>query len=277
MREFRKKQNKLKKIMNALIIATVAFILIYIFVQPFVLKVSGVAVKVCNYICDLSVIVSLITALTYYSKYGKSDSFLTYIENEISDAGFYLTSRQENTTESYVNALYDDLKNSGFSMSKNIELSEFEFDVRAMKRKEFFYIVNVDNVDKNDVLSYLDSVISDITISNLKRKGDAVLCFVTDEADEDAVALSKMITPLGKKEQIKIAIAIAEVNTKRVYFLGNMQTKCQSMIANYVMNCDVPIKDKYIVNERLPFQDELEEKMKSFNLKDFNNGNFYAH
>ena len=263
--------------MNTLVIFTFVFISIYIFFSPYVIKMSNTAAHVCNYICDLSVVFSLAITLIYYSKYGKSDTFLTYIEHEISDAGFYITARKETTADDYTNIMYDDLKNSGFSMSRNIEISEMMFDVRAMKKREFFYIVNVENADKNDVLSYLDAVISDITISNLKRRGDAVLCFITDTASRDALALSKMVTMLGKKDQIKIALAIAEVNTKRVFFLGNMQTKCQSMIANYVMNCEVPVKNKYIGKEKMQFQDDLEERMKTFNLKDFNNGNFYAH
>ena len=49
------------------------------------------------------------------------------------------------------------------------------------------------------------------------------------------------------------------------------------MTANYVMNCDVPIKDEYIGKERLPFQDELEERMKSFTIAEFRNGTFYTH
>ena len=47
------------------------------------------------------------------------------------------------------------------------------------------------------------------------------------------------------------------------------------MIANYVMNCEIPIKDDFIVKDKLPYQARLEEKMKEFNLKDFNNGSFY--
>jgi hypothetical protein len=43
------------------------------------------------------------------------------------------------------------------------------------------------------------------------------------------------------------------------------------------MNCEVPIDDKYKGESRLPFQDDLEEHMKSFNLKDFKDGTFYAH
>ena len=124
---------------------------------------------------------------------------------------------------------------------------------------------------------YLESVINDITINSLKRKGNVVLCFVTDNAKEDAISLSKMITPLGKKEKIKIALSICETATGRVYFLGNVQTKCQQMIANFVMNCDVPIKDQYIGKEKLQFQFDIEEKMKNFNITDFKNGNFYVH
>ena len=49
------------------------------------------------------------------------------------------------------------------------------------------------------------------------------------------------------------------------------------MIANYAMNCNIPIDEKYIGTEKLPFQSELAEHMKDFNLKDFKDGTFYAH
>ena len=49
------------------------------------------------------------------------------------------------------------------------------------------------------------------------------------------------------------------------------------MIANYAMNVEVPIKDEFKGKEQLPFQAELEEHMKEFNIKDFKAGAFYAH
>lgn len=277
MREFRIKQKKLYTFMKIFIIFGAVFIVAYIGVQPYVAKLSNIAAIVCGYICDFLVVANMSILFLYFSKYGKSDSFLTAVENELSDTGYYLTSREENVQKAYVQIMCDDLKQCGYSVNQNIEVNEFDFDFQAAKKKEFFYCVSVDSIDKNDILAYLDSVIYDITVRNIKRKGDCVLCFVTDTAQENAIALSKMITPLGKKEQIKIAIAIAELSTGRVYFLGNVKTKCQQMIANFVMNCEVPIKEQYIGKERLPFQDELEEHMKSFNIKDFKAGNFYAH
>lgn len=277
MREFRKKQKRLYNLMKAIIIVGAAAIFVYIGAKPYVEDVSITAAMICNYVCDALVILIMVVLFTYFSKYGKSDSFLTSIENELSDTGYYLTSRTEKETVSYTNAMLEDFKNCGYMLNSNVEINEFEFDFKAEKKKEFFYCISLDDVDRNDVLAYLDCVIYDITVKNLKRKGNAVLCFITDKAEDDAIALSKMITPLGKKEQIKIAVAICEVSSGRVYFLGNVKTKCQQLIANFVMNCDVPIKEQYIGKERLPFQDELEEKMKSFNIKDFKAGTFNAH
>lgn len=263
--------------MKAITIIGAAAIFVYIGAKPYVEDVSNTAAMICNYVCDALVIIIMVVLFTYFSKYGKSDSFLTSIENELSDTGYYLTSRSEKETVSYTNAMLEDFKSCGYMLNSNIEINEFEFDFKAEKKKEFFYCISLDDVDRNDVLAYLDCVIYDITVKNLKRKGNAVLCFITDKAEDDAIALSKMITPLGKKEQIKIAVAICEVSSGRVYFLGNVKTKCQQLTANFVMNCDVPIKEQYIGKERLPFQDKLEEKMKSFNIKDFKAGTFNAH
>lgn len=277
MREFRKKQKRLFAILKATVIFSSVFIFIFIGAKPYIENVSESAAVICSYVCDIMAVAVIVILFLYSSKYSKSDSFLKSIENELSDTGYYLTSRTEKDMKEYVDVMFNDLKSCGYSMNSNIEINEFDFDFKADKRKEFFYCAAIENLDRSDILAYIDSVIFDITVKNLKRKGDAVICFVTDKAENDAIALSKMITALGKKEQIKIALAICELSSGRVYFLGNEKTKCQQLIANFVMNCDLPIKEQYIGKEQLPFQSELEEKMKSFNIKDFKNGNFTAH
>lgn len=277
MRELRKKQARLYKIMKGFLIAAAVVIVVYIGAEPYVAKASQTAAIVMNYVCDALVLGAMFVIFAYYNKYGKSDAFLTRVEHEIDDAGYYLTAREEKTTEQYVDAMFNDLKSCGFALDKNIEIDDFEFDIRAYKKKEFFYAVQVEALNRDDVLAYSDVAVNDLTVQKLKRKGDCVICFVTDKADDSAIAISKVITPFGRKEQLKVSYVIAEVQTGRVYFLGNMATKLQQMTANYVMNCDVPIKDEYIGKERLPFQDELEERMKSFTIAEFRNGTFYTH
>lgn len=278
MKEFRLKQKKLKKIMNIFCIITAVFMFVYIGVEPFLPDIIGSVGTLCvGYAADVLVVVSVALLFVYFSKYSKSDSFLEYIEYELSDCGCYFTSRQETSQKDYLTAVLDDLKSNGFNIETNVEIDGFTFDARAIKGKELFYIVCDDEIDKNDVIAYQQSAIYDITAVNVKRKANAVMLYICDNADDGAVSLSKAITPLGKKEQIKIANSIVELSSKRCYFLGNKPTKCQQMIANYVMNCALPIKDKFKLNEKLPFQYELEEHMKDFNIKDFNNGTFFAH
>lgn len=277
MNEIRKKQKKLYKIMKALVIFGAAFIFIFIGLQPTIKAYNQLLATVLMYVCDAVVVAVLIFLFSYYSKYGKCDNIMTAIENEINDNGYYLTSRKERENNSYIDAVYHDLKNCGYSMNKDVEIADFEFSFKAMKKKEYFYCADVDGLDKNDVLAYLDTVITDITVNSLKRKGNGVLCLITDKAEDDAISLSKMITPLGKKEQLKIAIAICELSTGRVYFLGNTETKCQQMIANFVMNCDVPIKEQYICRDKLPFQLDLAEKVKELTLKDIKSDYFSVH
>lgn len=274
MNEIRKKQKKLYKIMKALVIFGAAFIFIFIGLQPTIKAYNPLLATVLMYVCDAVVVAVLVFLFSYYSKYGKCDNIMTAIENEINDNGYYLTSRKERENNSYIDAVYHDLKNCGYSMNKDVEIADFEFSFKAMKKKEYFYCADVDGLDKNDVLAYLDTVITDITVNSLKRKGNGVLCLITDMAEDDAISLSKMITPLGKKEQLKIAIAICELSTGRVYFLGNTETKCQQMIANFVMNCDVPIKEQFICRDKLPFQLDLAEKVKELTLKDIKSDYF---
>lgn len=277
MKKTRLKQRKRFAVLKGLVIFSAVFIFVYIGVQPYVADFNSTLATVFSIICDVMVVAVLIAVFLYYSGYGKCDSFLNQVENEINDSGYYITARKENTTESYADAVTEDLKSNGYSVTTDLEINEFDFNVKAINGKSYFYTAAVDNVDKNDIVAYIDAVINDLTVQNLKSKGNAVICFITDRAEESAVALSKMITPIGKKEQLKIALAICETDTGRVYFLGNVQTKFQKMIANFAMNCDVPINNKYIGGEKLPFQYDLEEKMKSFTVKDYKNGNFYIH
>lgn len=278
MKEFRRKQKRLKRIMNILIYISVAFIIIYCGAEPMLIKSIGTsATAVISYIMYALIIACLAVLFTYTSKYGKSDKFLESVENELEDIGYYYTSREESNIDAYADVVIDDLRSQGFSVNENEELNDFTFDAAARKSKEYFYIIKIDDLDKNDVVAYIDTVIYDITAVNIKRRCNAVIMFLCDTADDGAISLSKMITPLGKKETIKIAVSIVELSTKRVYFLGNKTTKCQQMIANYAMNCNVPIKDEYKGSEKLQFQYDLEEHMKTFNIKDFKNGNFYAH
>ncbi len=276
MIEFRKKQKRLKKIMNIAVIFSAVYLFVYIGISP-MLKALPTVEKAVTYISYILVIASMILLYIYYSKYGKTDKVLESVENELSDVGYYFTSRQEKEISDYKNAVISDLRNNGFSVDENVVIDDLEFDAVAYTKKELVYIVANDEIDKNDLIAYIESAIYDITSVKLKRKANAVMLYLCDYADSGAVSLSKMITPLGRKEEIKVANSIVELSTRRCYFLGNNPTKCQQMIANYAMNCDVPIKKEYIGKEKLPFQKELEDHMKDFNLKDFKSGNFYIH
>ncbi|MCH5315518.1 MAG: hypothetical protein J1E81_06370 [Eubacterium sp.] len=277
MTKFRKKQKALYSIMKFFIIFGAVFLFVYIGVKPYVADFNTTLATVFAYFCDALVIIVMILVFMYYSKYGKIDSFLTSVENEINDYGYYISSRLESTAEEYIDIVKNDIKNSGYSINTDYSLGDFDVDFKAVKRKEFFYMVSIGDLDKNDVVAYIDSVINDIVVNNLKRKGNAVICFVTDKAQESAIELSKMITPVGKKGQLKVGVAIVEPTTKNTYFLGNVQSKCSKMIANFVMNCDLPIKETYIHKDKLPYQHKLAEKMEGFSLTDYNSGKFYIH
>lgn len=278
MREFRKKQKRLKKIMNSVVIVTAVYLFVYIGVEPVMAKSLGATMTmIAAYLSDFLVVASMAVLFLYFSKYGKSDKFLEAVENELSDTGYYFTARQEKDIDSYYNAVVENLRLNSFSVYEKVVVDDFEFTARATKGKSVIYILKEDEVDKNDLIAYQESAIYDLTSINLKRKADVVMLYICDRADDGAVSLSKMITPLGRKEQIKIANAVVEVSSSHCYFLGNKATKCQQLIANYAMNVEVPIKDEFKGKEQLPFQAELEEHMKEFNIKDFKAGTFYAH
>lgn len=276
MREIRKKQKKLRKIMQILLYVAIGVLVVYIGIEPTVAKASAVAALVMNYVCDLLVIASMFVLLMYYSKYGKVDGYLSRIEDELSDAGYYLSDRTQREMQSLTDAILEDLERYGYTVQRGLELSEMPFDACAMQKKEFFYVVSTEDLTRGDVLAYSDAAFTDLTVQKLKRSGNGVILFVTDKARDEAIDLSKSITCYGKRDQLQIAYAIAEANTGKVYFLGNRVSKCQQMIANYVMGCALPIPDEN-KGGRLPFQDKLEEKMKTFTIADFKNGTFFAH
>ena len=276
MEEVRKKQKSIKKIMRISVIITAVLLLVYIGVAPF-LSATPAIYTAMNYVCDILVIVSLVLVLFYYSRYSKLELFLNDVEGEINDCGYYFTAREERDVDSYYSAVQSDLKNAGFSIENNLELTELNFDCRAMKAKEFIYISCIDELDKNDVIAYLDSVVYDVTVGNLKRKGNCVAAFICSSVDEDALSLSKAVTAMGRKNQLKFTVAIVDAPQGKVYFSGLMPTKCQQMTANYIMKYEVPIPDKFKGEEKLKFQYELEEKMKNFNINDFKNGTFSVH
>ncbi|MBE6741859.1 MAG: hypothetical protein E7570_06085 [Ruminococcaceae bacterium] len=275
MNEVRKKQKLFKKIMRVIVIVTAIFMLAYIGVAPAITSVS--VVTALNYVSDILVIVSLVLVLLYYSRYSKLELFLNDVEGEIEDCGYYLTAREEKEIADYFSAVEADLKSNGFRFEKDLELSELEFDGRALKTKEFFYLVCVDELDKNDIIAYLDAAVYDVTVGNLRRKGNCVVAFICSSVDENALSLSKAVTAMGRKNQLKFTPALVDVKQGRVYFSGLNPTKCQQMTANFLMKCSVPIDDKYKGQEKLKFQYELEEKMKSFTINDFKNGTFNIH
>lgn len=264
--------------MNTLVIFTAVFLFVYIGVQPMLPDLVGqLGTVIISYINDILIVASLVVLFVYFSKYAKCDKFLENIEYELSDYGCYSYTYDTQDINSFLDIVKSNLSSASYSIDNDVEVDDFTFTSRAMKRKEFFYIVCDDVIDKNDIIAYQESAIYDITSVNIKRKGDGVMLYICDKADEGAIELSKMIVPLGKKEQIKFANAIVEISTGRVYFLGNNPTKCQQMIANFVLGTSVPIDNSLVDAQRLPFQDKLEKHMEDFNIKDFKNGTFYAH
>ena len=278
MREFRKKQRTLKKWMTGLIVTAAVLIFVYIGIEPYLRQYIGAAATtVCSILCNVFALAAMVVLFLYYSKYSKSDYFLQSIEDELCDASYYLTARPEKTAEEYCRAVSRDLAENRFTLEKQVEVDGFTFDFKARHGKDFIYCVCAEDLERSDMLAFADCVLHDITVLNLRRNGNIVILYITDKAREDALALSKMTTAYGKKQQIRFNNAIVELSTGRCYFLGNRETRNQANIANYVMNCELPLKKKFIGQERLPFQDALEERMKDFDLKKYLNGEFYAH
>ena len=110
MNKIRLKQRKLFKLLKGLVVTVAALLFVFIGVQPYVAEFNPTLAITVRYVLELLVVVILIVLFWYYSRYGKADSFLTEIEDEINDYGYYLTSRPEKDSESYINSMVDNLK-----------------------------------------------------------------------------------------------------------------------------------------------------------------------
>ena len=67
MNEFRKKQKKLKKIMNILLIFTTVYLFVYIGIEPIIAKAcADIVTIILGYLCDGLIIAALIVLFIYY-------------------------------------------------------------------------------------------------------------------------------------------------------------------------------------------------------------------
>ena len=266
--DLRKKQRLFKKIRNISVILSSVIIIVYIGAEPYLEAAFG------NVLCfELAVfalvLASLVLVFVYESRYSKAEQFFDDEALKISDAGYYITSRDEKDCKSYVNAVNEDLAFNSFNVERNVTCGGFEFDLSARRKNEFFYCVSLDIADSNDVIAYLDCAKSDLTSQKLAVNGECVVCLVCNKVEESAITLSKNFDRIvtGRRSRLLVFPVIVELETGRVYFLGNKVSRAQKMTANYVMNCSLPFKEEYI-GERLPFQSELEKRMNSKNIKD---------
>ena len=121
--------------MNIVVIITAILLLVLIGTENALIENAGKSVALAlHYTSELLVIASLGIVLYYYSKYGKTDTFLTNVEFELSDVGYYKTKRSENTVDDYYKAVREDLIGGAFSISENLELTEMDFALRGTKR-----------------------------------------------------------------------------------------------------------------------------------------------
>lgn len=275
MSEFRQKQRRFKRLRNISAVILAIIIFIYIGVEPMLLKAFG-SVGIFQLILFALVIFVLVIVFIYESKYEKAGKYLDGIDLQISDAGYYLTSRKENEADSYYNAVLKNIIEAGYKICENYEADSFLFDCCALKSQEYIYAVKLNTVDKNDVIAYLDAARNDITGVKLKRKGETVVVFFCDESEESAVELSKNTVTVvtSRYNSLSFSPVIVEVKTGRVYFLGNKISRTQKIVANYIMNCDLPFKEEYISKEKLAFQNKLENEIKEFNVSDFKSGKY---
>jgi len=275
MNDFVKKQKRFKLFRNAFLIFTAFAIFIYIGAEPYIEKNQG-NTKAFELLLFILVIVSMALLFIYESKFSKAISFIEDSAYEINDAGYYFIYNSEASKEEFIASVKENLTVNGFKIENNPEVKELLFSFNAFKGCEYLYLVNLESVDKNDILAYSDSAVYDLTANKLRAKGNCAVVFVCDNADESAVSLSKSISRIiSGKKVIRIGFAIAELSTGRIYFRGNEPSVLQKLICQYIIGCELPLDKKLIGNEKLEFQIELENKLKDFNIADYKSGKYF--
>lgn len=274
MKKFSVKIQLLKLLRNVLLFLSAAMIVAYITFEatinnhlnnPLTFQIILFAVLA----------VTLAYVLFYEWRYGDAERYLKDAQCQISDAGYYLTARKQESPGGYVNAVKDDLAASGYRISEKVMCGDLEFDFVGTKPFEFFYAATFDTADHKDIAAYTLAAANDLANERMKRKGECVVLFVCRNADKGAIAVSKQFTRLqfSRSKTITVYPLIVDLSTRQVYFLGNKICRAQKMAVNYVLNCQIPLKPEYIGKEKLPFQQELADKLASFDFKAFKNAN----
>lgn len=272
MKQFNRKLRLLKLLRNALFFIAAAMIVLY---ASFETSINAWLNNPLSYqiVLFFVLLITVGYALFYEWRYGDAERYLNDAQCQINDAGYYLTARKQESPGGYVNAVKDDLAASGYRISEEVSCGELAFAFTGTKPFEFFYAVTLDTADGKDIAAYTLAAANDLSQERMKRKGEGVVLFVCRETANSAIAVSKQFTRLqfSRSKTITVYPVIVDLSTRQVYFLGNKICRAQKMAVNYVLNCEIPLKPEYICTEKLPFQQELAEKMEAFDFKAFKN------
>ncbi|MBR6392758.1 MAG: hypothetical protein IKS12_05670 [Eubacterium sp.] len=274
MTDFLKKQRAFRRLRNISIIVSAVMIFMYIGAEPYIEKGFGNTAPFQLALFVL-VIISMALLFIYESRFAKAAEFIQDIGYEISDSGYYLTTREEKDAAEFTKAAVNDLKADGYRCESAISVNGLEFAAVAVKGNEFIYFVSVDTADKNDIIAYTDSALYDLMQNKLKSKGNCAVVFLCSNADDSAVRLSKSVSrTFSGKKVLKVGYAVAELPTGKIYFRGNEPSVIQKLVARYVLKCDLPIESRLASGDKLPYQSELKNKLKSFDINEFKNGKY---
>ena len=270
MNDFKKQLKRFRKFRNIAIVSIAVLIFLYIGAEPYLNKSFG-NIGVFQSVMFILVLSALIIEFYYESKYSKAAKYISDIDLQISDAGYYITSREENGIDEFYNSLKADIENSGYKLTENSDADGLTFDFYAGKGTEYIYAVKLDNTERSDVIAYLDAAKNDLLSNKLKRKGECVVLFITDKAEDSAIALSKAFSRVivSRYNVITISPAIIEPESKKVYYLGNRISPTQKIVTELVLKSEFPLDNKFIHFEKLSFQKELEKEVEDFNIQDF--------
>lgn len=251
-----------KKLTRVLLIAMVVFILVFIGIEPALIRHYG-NISYFHIALYFIVLLALSALLFYESKYKKIENCHEKMQYVLSDAGYYYTARSEKEPKAFADAIIQDATECGYRVSYHKEAAELEFYAVLQHKKDLMYLVTLEETDKNDMLAYLDSALHDISAVQLQRTGNAVVLFICNHAAEEAVALSKKRTDIqtARHAWLHLAYAICEVPESKVYFLGNKADRCRWLITHFAMHCEVPVPKSYMASQLLPFQEKLTDEL----------------
>lgn len=266
MEEFERK----KRIVDRALKISVAFAVIFILGAPFLGKIYKENLTIFQNLNIVVVIVSISIAF-FFNRYRKAAIYVDEIKAQINDCGCYITAINAENCEQYEKEVFNNFNKSFFAVTSDVRLDGRFFQFFATKKRLTVYYTNCKKLTLDDYCELADAANKSSASVNIRKKAASALLIVCEKIDDEVIANSKLITKYGKSWVYPF---IVNVSDSKAYFLNDGNKDLKPVLMNFLGYKDGVIDEKYKVKEKLDFQKRLDENMKYFSIKDYQDGKF---